>query len=188
MWRATANRSALRTNGPGGELETDAIRARIEASILNLSPETEALKPKEISDRRFTVWSLKMRRCFARGSIVPLSGSAAAQENAALAAAAFNSQGARIEPGESAFVQSDRWYADGANPAITAAEEPAYGQNIVRRGRRRLPGVDRAVSAGAAGRTGNCRAERRRFIRSITVKSVRKPPFPIKGLDLSFDQ
>ena len=111
----------------GRELETDAIRARIEASILNLSPETEALKPKEISPKVYRV-ELENATVLRARVIVPLSGSAAAQENAALAAVQF--QGARIEPGESlSFNQTVGLRTE--ESGYTAAEEPAYGQNII---------------------------------------------------------
>jgi len=111
----------------GRELETDAIRARIEASILNLSPETEALKPKEISPKVYRV-ELENATVLRARVIVPLSGSAAAQENAALAAVQF--QGARIEPGERlSFNQTVGLRTE--ESGYTAAEEPAYGQNIV---------------------------------------------------------
>ena len=130
----------------GRELETDAIRARIEASILNLSPETEALKPKEISPKVYRV-ELENATVLRARVIVPLSGSAAAQENAALAAVQF--QGARIEPGESlSFNQTVGMRTE--ESGYTAAEEPAYGQNIVGVG----GGVSRCTGAGAARRAG----------------------------------
>lgn len=159
----------------GRELETDAIRARIEASILNLSPETEALKPKEISPKVYRV-ELENATVLRARVIVPLSGSAAAQENAALAAVQF--QGARIEPAR-AF-RSIR-------PLVCGRRNPATR-------RRRNPLTARILSAWAAASARfpprcigwRCWADwklpsgAQRFIRSITVKSVRKPPFPIR--------
>lgn len=59
---------------------------------MNLSPETEALKPKEISPKVYRV-ELENATVLRARVIVPLSGSAAAQENAALAAVQF--QGAK---------------------------------------------------------------------------------------------
>ena len=110
----------------GRELETDAIRARIEEAMLSLSPETEALKPKELSPKVYRV-ELENATVLRARVVVPLSGSAAAQENAALAAIQF--QGVRIEPNESlSFNQTVGLRTEESGYA--AAEEPAYGQNI----------------------------------------------------------
>lgn len=110
----------------GRELETDAIRARIEEAMLSLTPETETLKPKELSPKVYRV-ELENATVLRARVIVPLSGSAAAQENAALAAIQF--QGVRIEPNESlSFNQTVGLRTEESGYA--AAEEPAYGQNI----------------------------------------------------------
>ena len=111
----------------GRELETDAIRARIEASIQNLSPETEALKPKELSPNVYRV-ELENATVLRARVATQLSGSAAAQENAALAAIQF--QGVRIEPGESlSFNQTVGLRTE--ESGYVQAEEPAYGQDAV---------------------------------------------------------
>ena len=110
----------------GRELETDSIRARIEAAILNLSPETEALEPKELQPSIYRV-ELENATMLRARVIMPLSGSAAAQQNAALAAAQF--QNVRIEPGESlSFNQTVGLRTD--ESGYVQAEEPAYGQDI----------------------------------------------------------
>ena len=110
----------------GRELETDAIRARIEAAILNLSPETEALEPKELAPNVYRV-ELENATVLRARVVVPLSGSEAAQQNAALAAVQF--QNVRIEPGESlSFNQTVGLRTD--ESGYVQAEEPAYGQNI----------------------------------------------------------
>ena len=80
----------------GLELETDAIRARMEAAILSLSPGTEALQLKEISPNVYRA-ELENATVLRARVVMPLSGSAAAQENAALAAAQF--QNVRLESG-----------------------------------------------------------------------------------------
>ena len=67
-------------------METDAIRARMEAAILSLSPGTEALQPKEISPNVYRA-ELENATVLRARVVMPLSGSTAAQENAALAAA-----------------------------------------------------------------------------------------------------
>ena len=61
----------------GLELETDAIRARMEAAILSLSPGTEALQPKEISPNVYRA-ELENATVLRARVVMPLSGSAAA--------------------------------------------------------------------------------------------------------------
>ena len=74
-----------------------------------------------------TARSLKTQRCCARRVVMPLSGSAAAQENAALAAAQF--QNVRLEAGERlSFNQTVGLRTD--ESGYVQAEEPAYGQDI----------------------------------------------------------
>ena len=110
----------------GRELETDAIRSRIEEAILNLLPETEALRPDEISPKVYHV-ELENATVLRARVVMSLSGSAAAQENAALAAIQF--QGVRIDPGESlSFNQTVGLRSE--ESGYVQAEEPAYGQNI----------------------------------------------------------
>ena len=110
----------------GLELETDAIRARMEAAILSLSPGTEALQPKEISPNVYRA-ELENATVLRARVVMPLSGSAAAQENAALAAAQF--QNVRLEAGERlSFNQTVGLRTD--ESGYVQAEEPAYGQDI----------------------------------------------------------
>ena len=63
----------------GLELETDAIRARMEAAILSLSPGTEALQPKEISPNVYRA-ELENATVLRARVVMPLSGSAAAPQ------------------------------------------------------------------------------------------------------------
>lgn len=110
----------------GLALNTDEIRARIESSILNLNPETEALKPEELSPNVYRA-ELESATVLRARLVVSLSGSAAAQANAALAAVQF--QNVRIEPGESlSFNQTVGLRTD--ESGYVEAEEPAYGQDV----------------------------------------------------------
>ena len=140
----------------GLELDTDAIRARMEAAILSLSPGTEALQPKEISPNVYRA-ELENATVLRARVVMPLSGSAAAQENAALAAAQF--QNVRLEAGERiSFNQTVGLRTD--ESGYVQAEEPAYGQDISGIG-------GGAVSSGAARRTGGCGAQRGGLSRSL---------------------
>ena len=93
---------------------------------MNLLPETEALRPDEISPKVYRV-ELENATVLRARVVMSLSGSAAAQENAALAAIQF--QGVRIDPGESlSFNQIVGLRSE--ESGYVQAEEPAYGQNI----------------------------------------------------------
>lgn len=110
----------------GRRLSTDALRERIEASILSLTPVTETLKPEAV---RPQVYRAELEGAIVLRSriVVPLSGSEAAQANAALAAAALN--GLRVDAGETlSFNQTVGLRTSEAG--YQAAEEPAYGQNV----------------------------------------------------------
>ena len=110
----------------GLELETDAIRARMEGAILSLSPGTEALQPKEILPNVYRA-ELENATVLRARVVMPLSGSAAAQENAALAAAQF--QNVRLEAGERlSFNQTVGLRTD--ESGYVQAEEPAYGRDV----------------------------------------------------------
>ena len=98
----------------------------MEAAILSLSPGTEALQPKEISPNVYRA-ELENATVLRARVVMPLSGSAAAQENAALAAAQF--QNVRLEAGERlSFNQTVGLRTD--ESGYVQAEEPAYGQDI----------------------------------------------------------
>ena len=110
----------------GRQLSTDALRERIEASILSLTPVTETLKPEAV---RPQVYRAELEGAIVLRSriVVPLSGSEAAQANAALAAAALN--GLRVDMGKTlSFNQTVGLRTSEAG--YQAAEEPAYGQNV----------------------------------------------------------
>ena len=102
----------------------DALNERIAREEKQLERERLAGEAQAAQARKKPEPADEAGRLFARA----LSGSAAAQENAALAAVQF--QGAKIEPGESlSFNQTVGMRTE--ESGYTAAEEPAYGQNIV---------------------------------------------------------
>ena len=110
----------------GRSLSTDALRERIEASILSLTPETEALEPEVIAPQVYRA-QLEGAVVLRSRVVVSLSGSDAAKANAALAAGAFN--GLRLDAGETlSFNQTVGLRTSGAG--YQTAEEPAYGQNV----------------------------------------------------------
>ena len=110
----------------GKRLSTDALRERMEASIISLTPITEALEPEAVKPN---VYRAELEGAIVLRSriVVPLSGSEAAQANAALAASAWN--GLCIDAGEElSFNQTVGLRTSEAG--YQAAEEPAYGQNV----------------------------------------------------------